>query len=92
MAAATERVRRKTDRELSEKRRRWSQAAKSREQGVDEKPAEALPAVRKNVLSGAGQETLVIVTKDIVASHSEVDAIAQFPYIRSVQRNGNVGS
>lgn len=91
VAAATERVKRKTDFAVVEERRRWEQSAKSRGKGVYESLADGVPTALKTVPAGFGQKTSAILTENSGPQSSEVRSVALPVSVRSVQVTGDVG-
>lgn len=61
MAAATAGLKRETGFTVAEERQRWNRGAIARGRGADRRPAEDVPAGRKNVSTRNGQEILFVV-------------------------------
>lgn len=91
MAAATKKVKRETDRAVSEECRRWNWAAMARDKNVEKKPVDDVQFARETVPAGFGQETSIVVIKDSVAPPSEIDAVV-LPANITLRVSGDVES
>lgn len=92
MAAATERVKNKTDYAVAKERRKKNGATKTKTKGLSERPDYGVPIARENISSRGDQESMVVVIEDGVAAASEIVATAVSADARSVQITGYVES